>query len=162
MSWLLNDTEPYIDDNTTWVDVYKSSNKVKLYSVYNNDLVLYNMLDTVDNYMIPSYPSNLWHIFNNNDLILNGLLTLSNNYMIPEYPTSLYRTKNNEPNIGTESINIGAFYNATKLNSIIIDKSVKQLGEYTFTNTNIKEVYISNDTIYYSTTFPKDCVIKFY
>lgn len=63
---------------------------------------------------------------------------------------------------GISCIIPGAFKNCINLQSIDIPRSVKHLGRYTFSNTSLKEVTISRDCEYYSTTFPMGCVIHFY
>lgn len=57
---------------------------------------------------------------------------------------------------------MGAFSHATSLTKITIPKSVKKIGLYSFANTALEEVTIASDCTYSETSFPKDCVIKFY
>lgn len=56
----------------------------------------------------------------------------------------------------------GAFYNAIDLQSIVIPKTVRVIGEYAFRNTALKEVTISSGCAYSETSFPDDCVVNFY
>lgn len=55
----------------------------------------------------------------------------------------------------------GAFRNSN-ISSITIPKSCKKIHPYAFYNTKLTEVTIAKDCEYDETSFPKDCVIKFY
>lgn len=57
---------------------------------------------------------------------------------------------------------MGAFANAKKLSEVIIPKSCKKIGRYSFRNTSLREVVISRDCEYYPTSFPEGCRVKFY
>lgn len=56
----------------------------------------------------------------------------------------------------------GSFADATNLEEVKVPQSVKSIGPYAFYNTNITEVTISRDCVYFDTSFPPGCVIKFY
>lgn len=55
----------------------------------------------------------------------------------------------------------GAF-RGSNISSIVIPKSCKKIHPYAFYNTKLIEVTIAKDCEYDETSFPKDCVIKFY
>lgn len=57
---------------------------------------------------------------------------------------------------------LGAFSNAVRLRKISIPRSVKKIGRYAFTNTQLSQVTIASDCEYYDTSFPAGCVITFY
>ena len=57
---------------------------------------------------------------------------------------------------------VGAFANATNLNSSVIPQSVSYLGAEAFKNTQLINATISQNCTYYDTTFPEDCTINFY
>lgn len=61
-----------------------------------------------------------------------------------------------------ESENWGAFANAKNLQHIRIPPTVKNIGKYSFINTQLKSVTIAKDCVYYDTSFPDGCVIQFY
>lgn len=60
------------------------------------------------------------------------------------------------------TINIGAFANATSLRYVRIPESVKKIGKYAFSNTALTSVTIARDCEYYPTSFPDGCVVNFY
>lgn len=71
-----------------------------------------------------------------------------------------YALKNiNLPN-KLERINDACFYYCNALSEIIIPKAVNYIGAGAFQNTSIKNVTLSENCIYYSNSFPSDCVIS--
>lgn len=85
--------------------------------------------------------------------------------LTPPYPYCCLIQKQNEyPKNYTDFdlIFLGAFCNAKNLTSIQIPKTVKKIGEYSFTNTKLTEVTISSDCEYFETSFPPNCIVKFY
>ena len=61
-----------------------------------------------------------------------------------------------------EATNLGAFMNAQHLTSVLIPRSVKYIGEFAFTNTQLTSVTIANDCVYFATSFPDGCVVNYY
>lgn len=57
---------------------------------------------------------------------------------------------------------LGAFCNARNLTKIEIPATVKKIGRYAFTNTQLNSVTIASDCTYYDTSFPVGCVINTY
>lgn len=113
------------------------------------------------------YPKALWRVE-------NGQITTDIFPEIPEksagktYPKALWRI-NPLYNGGMpyhellpDVDDLGAFANATKLKKVYIPKTVKKIGEFAFRNTKLKSVTIAKDCEYYSTSFPDNCVVKFY
>ena len=80
------------------------------------------------------------------------------------YPIIIMIQKNNEypffEQLKLESL--GAFKDAINLQSVIIPKSVKKIGPYSFANTKLTSVTIARDCEYYPTSFPSGCQINFY
>lgn len=60
------------------------------------------------------------------------------------------------------TIDTGAFANATSLRYVRIPESVKKIGKTTFRNTTLTSVTIARDCEYYPTSFPDGCVVNFY
>lgn len=60
------------------------------------------------------------------------------------------------------TIDAGAFANATSLRYIRIPESVKKIGKTAFRNTALTSVTIARDCEYYPTSFPDGCVVNFY
>jgi hypothetical protein len=56
----------------------------------------------------------------------------------------------------------GAFSNIPTLKKVVIPQTVKFITDYTFYNTDIKNVTIARDCVYFDHTFPPDCVISYY
>lgn len=56
-------------------------------------------------------------------------------------------------------LNMGAFMNSTNLQDVKIPMSVNTIEKWSFTNTQLKNVELSNDCTYSDTSFPKDCVV---
>lgn len=57
---------------------------------------------------------------------------------------------------------LGAFCNAYGLSKVTIPASVKKIGPYAFRNSQVRSVTIASDCVYYPTSFPDGCEIKFY
>lgn len=57
---------------------------------------------------------------------------------------------------------MGAFANATNLSEVVIPKTCKKIGRYSFRNTKLTSVTIARDCEYYPTSFPDGCVVNFY
>lgn len=62
----------------------------------------------------------------------------------------------------SEEIKMGAFCYARNLKKVKIPRSVKKIGQYSFTNTNLSEVIIAKDCSFYDTSFPEECIINYY
>lgn len=102
--------------------------------------------------------------FPTNDLFPN----MPTEVMTKPYPKALWRIEQGENNgfpyheLYPEVDTLGAFSNAVRLRKISIPPSVKKIGRYAFTNTQLTEVTIARDCEYYNTSFPRDCTINFY
>ena len=57
---------------------------------------------------------------------------------------------------------LGAFANAENLTEISIPPSVKKIGRYSFSGTQLTSVRIARDCEYFPTSFPDNCEIFFY
>lgn len=57
---------------------------------------------------------------------------------------------------------LGAFCHATSLVDISIPDTVKHIGRYAFTNTQLQSVTLASDCEYYETSFPPGCIIETY
>lgn len=80
------------------------------------------------------------------------------------YPDAAWRIDDEQLTNGLLPDNalVGAFANATQLRKVSIPRSVKKIGEYAFRNTQLSSVVIARDCVYYSTSFPDNCIINFY
>ena len=65
-------------------------------------------------------------------------------------------------NLMSHLIRLGAFCDARMLSKITIPRSVKKIGRFAFTNTQLTEVTIAEDCEYYDTSFPEGCIINRY
>lgn len=65
-------------------------------------------------------------------------------------------------NLMPHLIKLGAFCDARVLSKITIPRSVKKIGRFAFTNTQLTEVTIAEDCEYYDTSFPEGCIINRY
>lgn len=85
--------------------------------------------------------------------------------MASPYPNGLWRIGTNSiptTELLNNTIELGAFANATNLRQISIPKSCKKIGKETFRNTQLTSVTIASDCEYYHTSFPDGCVVNFY
>lgn len=57
---------------------------------------------------------------------------------------------------------IGAFSDDNLLTEIVLPEATKELGLYSFYNSGLQEVTLSEDCTFYPTTFPEGCVIKYH
>ena len=60
------------------------------------------------------------------------------------------------------SVDDGAFAQQNQLHFVYIPPRVKSIGNYAFSGTILKSVYISNDCKYFPASFPEDCAVRFY
>lgn len=54
---------------------------------------------------------------------------------------------------------LGAFCYAYSLAAVSIPSTVKKIGRYSFTYTNLTSVELADDCTYYSTSFPEGCIV---
>jgi hypothetical protein len=99
---------------------------------------IYNSAGTenVHNAFEQPYPSIYWYVTTSPNNITHG------DFKEPQY--------------------MGAFMNAQHLTSVLIPRSVKYIGEFAFTNTQLTSVTIASDCTYFPTSFPDGCVVNFY
>lgn len=109
---------------------------INMFSTYNNDYPSYNRAFPTNTQDRP-YPISLYSIY---DVINN------------EYPC--FGRKFGEP--------FGCFQNAINLSKIKIPRSVKEVCDYAYYNTNIIEATIARDCIIFPNSFPEGCKIKYY
>ena len=57
---------------------------------------------------------------------------------------------------------LGAFMGCENLSTITIPETVYELGTHSFYQSGLESTTISPDCMFYSTTFPEDCVISYY
>lgn len=76
--------------------------------------------------------------------------------------TCIEKYKTGYPSYRKSDIMFGTFADTSKLQEVIIPKSVKFIADYAFYNSSIKTVTISKDCIYGEHSFPEECKIKFY
>lgn len=133
MAWIINDGE--YPKQTDWV-----------------------ILDNIKDFVQP-YPIDYSIMKVNNDYPMLKQWYLHSSTTEPA-PVSLFYTKENTyPTFITWDISkMGACYN-TNISNVIIPESVKYIGEYGFNSTLLTTVTISNDCIYYDTSFPENCEI---
>lgn len=82
------------------------------------------------------------------------------------YPSAFWYVNQAQDDVvhnGSVSVEeMGAFMNAQHLTSVLIPRSVKYIGEFAFTNTQLTSVTIASDCVYFPTSFPEGCVVNFY
>ena len=81
----------------------------------------------------------------------------------PPYPEKLFFAKENEyPMLPTisEMHNMGACCYTSKLVDLEIPDTTKDIGEFAFTNSRVREVTLAEDCNYYPNSFPVGCKIK--
>ena len=61
-----------------------------------------------------------------------------------------------------EKTKCGAFYGCIGLKNAVIPPSVRRIGEYSFSGTDLTEVRIGRNCSYSDTSFPEDCTVSFY
>lgn len=85
-------------------------------------------------------------------------------YIQEPYPIAVPIMKENEyPHYAhLNPIDTGAFCWAANLEKVVIPESCKYIGITAFRYTKLKEVTIAKDCVYFNTSFPDGCEIKFY
>lgn len=115
-----------------------------------------------------SYAPISWLIGENGYPINTEFIDAPEKAMNKPYPLAMWRIEDdvnkkfpfNELLLNVDLL--GTFANVKDLQEISIPKSVKKIGKYSFTNTQLKSVMIAKDCEYYDTSFPKGCKINFY
>lgn len=133
------------------------------WTVSNGDLISENTV-FISRYMDrQNFPSCLWRGNTENSIINMNNVFLSN-YIDTSigYPSSVWICNNGLTHNIDEPEQLGAFAHATHLSSVIIPRSVKSIGEYSFRNTALTSVTIASDCSYYPTSFPDNCTINTY
>lgn len=105
-----------------------------------------------------------WHVINNK-LVHDDLPEpLTGKYISEPYPPFIWYVNNNKLTTSNMPpvVPQGAFCNCTSLTKATISPTVKYIGEYAFYNTALRQVRIASDCVYYPTSFPPNCEIKFY
>lgn len=156
MTWKISNDLPYLDEfpllyqlseypNSLWRQI----NGELPYKIAFPELLEFN-----------DAPNSLWRIKDN----LPYKTVFPDLLKINDAPNCIWRVGNDIPYkvMFPELSEMGAFCHATNLKKVKIPRSVKKIGRFAFTYTQIKEVTISSDCEYYDTSFPKDCEIKFY
>ena len=115
------------------------------------------------NYIQPPYPPFWWYV-NDGNLTHDGLPEPISAIMSEPYPPFWWYVENGRlTHVGLpEKILVGAFLGCTNLRRVIIPRSVRYIGEYTFRNTQITQVTINSDCTYSDTSFPENCTVDFY
>lgn len=163
MSWYIDDSYPYIEGLPEPIEVPIEPLSTLFMTHVEGEYPKYDYLPEPIDVMIEPYP-------------VSFMTQAPNEYpkyeYIPEpvdvllkpYPTGIMIMEPDEyPKYADlKSIDTGAFFGAGNLESITLPKSVTSIGIQTFRHTKLKEVTISSECKYYPTSFPDDCVIKFY
>ena len=115
------------------------------------------------NYIQPPYPPFWWYA-NDGKLTHNGLPEPISTIMSEPYPPFWWYVENGRlTHAGLpEKTLVGAFLGCTNLRRVIIPRSVRYIGEYTFRNTQITQVTINSNCTYSDTSFPENCIVNFY
>lgn len=163
MAYLVIDFGYMVDGVQTQL-VYKDIQVTQQYTWHiEADVGLYNdnFYQVTDESMRQPYPMSFFRIS-------NGNLTAS---LIPDVQTcegkplvEWYVDEGNGVTSGVllEPSQGGAFANAINLSEVVIPKTCKKIGKYSFRNTKLTSVTIARDCEYYPTSFPDGCVVNFY
>jgi hypothetical protein len=153
---------------------------VKYCKIWENGVLVRDYIPTIDNGHIGlwdnvsgsffsdaaggNFITTKWYVDGEGNLTNDELRELLPPMQKP-YPLSLWRVDNeiltNEL-IESLPLDVGAFANATQLRKVSIPKSVKKIGRYSFRNTELTSVTIARDCEYYPTSFPDNCIVRFY
>lgn len=89
---------------------------------------------------------------------------LTGKYISEPYPPFMWYVENGRlTHVGLpEKTLVGAFLGCTNLRRVVIPRSVRYIGEYTFRNTQITQVTINSNCTYSDTSFPENCTVNFY
>ena len=109
-----------------------------------------------------------WYENQNGEPQNDSLEEIPENAFTKPFPSSLWRI---DPNVNDglpyheileDVLKSGAFFNVRSLTAVSIPKSVRKIGEISFSGTSLKEVTISPECEYFPTSFPENCKINFY
>lgn len=112
----------------------------------------------------PPYPSIYWYVNQSGDDVIHmgEIMEWHTPCFEAPYPSVFWYPENNDVIHGGELdyTKMGAFIATKKLKRITLPMSLVSIGEYSFAESSLKKVTIPNkETIYYSTSFPPDCVV---
>ena len=162
-----------------------------IWHVKNGELICDNFYIPANSEMIKPYPKSYFYV-DGDELICDNFYIPANSEMIKPYPKAYFYVDETEnltsgliPDLThvegkplfqwyideeygvvsgglmTASL-MGAFANATDLSEVVIPKTCKKIGRYSFRNTKLTSVTIARDCEYYPTSFPDGCVVNFY
>ena len=127
------------------------------WQIVNNELIPIGCSEPA--HFVNPTPIGLWGVIDNT--LTPTSYTKPKGFVNPT-PISMWSVQNGVlTNGAAKPSEWGAFVNSN-LSRVIIPRSVKEIGEFTFYNTKLKTVTISKDCKYYPTSFPEDCKINFY
>jgi len=162
--------QQWILDNSDALTFTTRENDIHLVVYYTNNneyntRVMLNEGDTVQPYEAPTRNlPNAWYV-RDGRLVRDSLPEpLTGKYISEPYPPFIWYVNNNKLTTSNmpSVVPQGAFCNCTSLAKATISPTVKYIGEYAFYNTALKQVRIASDCVYYPTSFPPNCEIKFY
>ena len=158
--WLINDGDyPFLESLPQNLTVMNEPYSITLMTQKANEYPKYDNLELKE--IASDYPIILMTQKANEYPKYDNLKLLKFN---SPYPIIIMIQKNNEypffEQLKLESL--GAFKDAINLQSVIIPKSVKKIGPYSFANTKLTSITIARDCEYYPTSFPSGCQINFY
>lgn len=127
------------------------------WQIVNNELIPIGCSEPA--HFVNPTPIGLWEVIDNT--LTPTDYTKPKGFVNPT-PISMWSVQNGVlTNGAAEPPKWGAFVNSN-VTVITIPISVKEIGEFAFHNTKLKEVCISRYCGRYDTSFPKDCKISYY
>ncbi|MDE5582819.1 MAG: leucine-rich repeat domain-containing protein [Ruminococcus sp.] len=114
------------------------------------------------------YPKALWSTDVNSATATHELLpNIAEKAISKPYPQALWRVEKKISDMPFHELlpfekPLGAFMGAEKLKYVYIPDSVRKIGRFAFSGTALESVKIHPDCEFFETSFPENCIIKFY
>lgn len=154
----------YITDNVQIELLYSdiSCETDYLWHIKNNELTCDNFYITANSEMAKPYPKSYFRLDGTGGLTSGLIPELQYKEGRPLVQWYINEQKGLTNNFMPEKTLMGAFANAINLSEVVIPKTCKKIGRYSFRNTKLTSVTIARDCEYYPTSFPDGCVVNFY
>lgn len=162
MGWVIRDSLPYQESLTEQIEVLCEPYPDGLFKTDGSYLPKMSHLTPLIPVISAPYPEGLFSVklgefpsmMNVRDVV--PVLT-------QPYPDGMYQQIPGKlPKYSyLESVKMGAFLNSTKLTSVNLPSTLTNISEYSFAGTNIAIVSLPVGCVYYATSFPNMCEIKF-
>lgn len=160
MAWVIKDSYPYLDTIGEQIEIPSYPSPYGVMTMAADEYPSYSFLEPLE--ISEPTPYSVMTISNGEYPKYSHLNLIP--YIQEPYPIAVSIIRNDEyPHYAhLNPMDTGAFCWAANLEKVVIPESCKYIGVTAFRHTKLKEATIAKDCVYFDTSFPEDCEIKFY